>query len=364
MHLSHLQLKDFRNYHELSLEIAPGGALFCGRNGSGKTNILEAIHLLCIGRSQRHARRSSMIRESTAVCHIEGRFQTDVGTNGPTVGIGFDRERHTATTVDGVKIDSLRAWFGKSAVVSFGPDDVGLITGEPAARRRFLDILICQIDPEYLDALVRYQSVLANRNVALARGDDALLDTYDLQLSQHGSVLACRRRDIVAFCQGVVHESYAEISGGREEAALRFKPSFSLENDGAEEWKNVFFSTLKNRRAADREMGFSGLGPHRDDIVFRLNGRAAKGYASQGQCRSLALALKLAAVACVETFRKERMLFLVDDAFAELDDDRMAAVYGRIKSKGQVFMTTPLSSLPVAFGVPEFTVANGSVAQR
>jgi DNA replication and repair protein RecF len=366
MHLSHLHLTNFRNYEDLPLEIPAAGCLFRGPNGTGKTNILEAVHMLCIGRSQRHARRAAMIRNGAETCRIEGRFDGDDAISPPrTVGIGFDRSRNTAMSINNEKIASLREWFGQGAIVSFGPDDVGLIGGEPAARRRFLDILICQLDPAYLDALVRYQSALANRNAVLARhGDENLLDVYDNRLAASGATLVVRRREIITFCQGVFSDFYAEICGRKEAANLEFKPSFSPENDGVEEWKNVFFHVLKDRRKTDFEQGFSGLGPHRDDLVFRLNGRTAKGYASQGQYRSLALALKLAAVACVEAFRHERMLFLVDDAFAELDDERMAAVYGRIKARGQVFMTTPLTRLPIAVDIAEYTVANGSVAPR
>jgi DNA replication and repair protein RecF len=365
MHLSHLQLANFRNYERLTLEVPAEGALFRGANGAGKTNIREAVHLLCIGRSQRHARRPAMIRDGAEACHVAGRFVADTGIPGPEVGIGFDRGRRTAMSIDGASIASLRAWFGRGAVVSFGPDDVGLVDGEPAARRRFLDILICQVDSGYLDALVRYQGALAERNAALVRdGDVGLLDVYEQQLAEHGSVLAARRLEVVAFCQEAIEQAYAEISGRREAASLVLCPSFSPENGGAKEWKNVFFDTLKSRRSADRQQGFSGVGPHRDDLRFRLNGRAAKGYASRGQCRSLALALKLAAVACIEAYRNERMLFLVDDAFAELDDNRAAAVYGRIRTKGQLFMTTPLTAHPVVADVPEFTVSNGSVAPR
>jgi DNA replication and repair protein RecF len=366
MHLSHLHLINFRNYEDLTLEIPAEGCLFRGSNGTGKTNILEAVHMLCIGRSQRHARRSAMIRTGAEICRIEGRFEGDTAVSpSRIVGLGFDRSRNTAMSIDNEKIASLREWFGQGAVVSFGPDDVGLIGGEPAARRRFLDILICQLDPAYLDALVHYQSALANRNAVLARrGDENLLDVYDNSLAANASVLVTRRREIVAFCQDVFADSYAEICGRKEVAKLEFKPSFSPENDGIMEWKNVFFKALKDRRKTDIEQGFSGLGPHRDDLVFRLNGRTAKGYASQGQYRSLALALKLAAVACIEAFRYERMLFLVDDAFAELDDERMAAVYGRIKARGQIFMTTPLARLPITVDIEEYTVFNGSVAPR
>lgn len=366
MHLSHLHLTNFRNYEELLLEIPASGCLFRGANGTGKSNLLEAVHMLCIGRSQRHARRLAMIREGAEFCRIEGRFNGDAADAvSRTVGIGFDRARNTAVSINDEPIASLREWFGQGAVVSFGPDDVGLIGGEPAARRRFLDILICQLDPAYLDALVRYQSALANRNVVLARGgDQRMLDVYDEILAASGAALVCRRREIVAFCQEIFSDSYAEICGSKETAGLEFRASFSPENGGVDAWKNVFFLALKDRRKTDIDQGFTGLGPHRDDLVFKFNGRAAKGFASQGQYRSLALALKLAAVACVEAFRHERMLFLVDDAFAELDDDRMAAVYGRIKSKGQVFMTTPLAKLPITVDIAEYTVAHGAVASR
>jgi DNA replication and repair protein RecF len=364
--LQSLQLTNFRNYPTLSLTSPSQGMLFCGPNGSGKTNILEAIHLLCIGRSQRGAQRSTMIRIGSETCHIEGGFTRIEPPGQPqSVGIGFDRAKHISLTMNGERVVSQREWFGDRNVISFGPDDMELVRGEPALRRRFLDILICQIDPRYLASLGQYQHALANRNRLLAcRADKRLCGVYEETMADAGAYLVLRRREMVAFCQEPFALFYTDICSGKETARIDFSASVLADFPGEKEWKNVFFETLNQRRNRDEKTGFSSAGPHRDDVRISLNGHPARHYASQGQCRTVALSLRLASASCLQAHSRGTILFLVDDAFAELDDARMAQVYAHIKARGQVYMTTPVSTLPIPVDLPQYTVGNGTVYPR
>jgi DNA replication and repair protein RecF len=359
-------LTDFRNYQSLSLETPPQGMMLCGRNGSGKTNLLEAIHMLCIGRSQRNAQRSAMIRQDSGVCHLEGLFAHEKPVaQSLSVGIGFDRAKRVSLTMNGERVASHREWFGSRQVVSFGPDDLALVHGEPALRRRFLDILICQADSIYLESLSRYQHAVLNRNRLLAhRADDRLLEVYEETMAETGAYLVQRRNAIVALCQEPFSRFYSDICAGTESSRIDFSASIPLENAGEKEWKNVFFTTLRERRKADENAGFSCVGPHRDEVQISLDGRPARHYASQGQCRTIALALRLASAACLESLTGAPLLFLVDDVFAELDEARMAKVYAHLARRGQVFMTTPLSTLPIPVDIPQYTVGSGTVKAR
>ncbi|MBD3239276.1 MAG: DNA replication and repair protein RecF [Chitinivibrionales bacterium] len=360
--VSSLTLSDFRNYAHLSIELPPEGALFQGPNGSGKTNLLEAVHLLCVGRSQRSGPRAQMIRHSAPAASVRATFQAGIDTGRTDAHIGFDRAGTVRMTRDGRVVATRREWFGGATVVALGPEDLRLVDGGPGERRRFLDMLLSQVDGDYLSALLQYNRALANRNRVLAdQGADRLCDVYEETMVRHGRYLYERRARIVDLCQDWFARYYAEISDAAEAASLQFRPSISPSDTGFSEWENVFYKALKNNRKQDRELGYSRRGPHRDDLLISLDKRPARTYASQGQLRSLALALRLCAVRCIEQFRAETMVVLVDDAFSELDDRRIARVYPLIRQRGQVLMATPVDRIPLQIDLRRFAVSNGAV---
>ncbi len=362
MFISSLTLSDFRNYERLTLDIPAQGALFQGPNGSGKTNLLEAVHVLCVGRSQRPGPRAQMIRHDAQTALVHGTFEAGMHGRRTDAHMGFDRCGTVRMSRDGRTIGTRREWFGGAAVVALGPEDLRLVDGGPAERRRFLDMLISQVDSDYLAALVQYNRALANRNRVLTdNGADRLCEVYEETMVRHAGYLYERRVEIVDLCQPWFGRYYAEISDGAECAALQFRPSISPPETGFHEWKNVFYDVLKNTRKQDRELGYSRRGPHRDDLLISLDKRPARTFASQGQLRSLALALRLCAVRCIEQFRAETMVVLVDDAFSELDDRRIARVYPLIRQRGQVLMATPVDRIPLQIDLRRFAVSNGAV---
>ena len=363
MHISSINLSCFRNYKSLDISFPSDGVVFKGPNGSGKTNILEAIHVLCIGRSQRGGSRTEMIKNGESTFCVQGEFAFGTGDARAKASIGFSRDKKVAMSYDERKITSFREWFNHSAIVSFGPDDLRLIFGGPSERRKFLDVLISQIDPDYLNHLILYQKNLLCRNrMLVCQPDDTLLGIYEEKMAEHGSFLQMKRAEIMGFCQEKLTEFYREISGKRETGSIRFLPSVPHDNTVRSKWKNVYYELLKSRRKQDIARGFSTIGSHRDDIGFFLDGKRAKNYGSHGQCRSLVLALRLSSVTCIEKYKKEPMIFLVDDVFSELDSSRIAQVYPLIKKKGQIFMTTPSDNLPVKTDVPHFIVSEGTVS--
>jgi DNA replication and repair protein RecF len=362
MHLTRLMLDNFRNFQTASLEFPPCGTVFFGSNGSGKTNLLEAIFFLCTARSQRQATRDEMIRFSSDVSFIEGVFVKRDGTMPVTVSSGFSRDKKTSMKIDGAVQSSFSRWFGHSVVVPFGPDDIKLVRGTPRERRSFLDLLLCQIDGRYLESLIAYKHHCQQRNALLSTcRDDAHLDVYEEQMALHGAPIFLRRQEIISFIQPHLARFYREISGGSECASVDYKPSIHCDSTSQNEWQKVFYERLKESRKKDIMNGFSSVGPHRDDILFSVNGKAAKSFASQGQCTTLTLALRLCSVQCGEFYKKDAMIFLFDDALTYLDGERTSRVFPLVKNKGQIFLATPADQGTILADIPRILVADGRV---
>lgn len=360
MNLHNLRLLTFRNYNELLIDFPPEGAIFEGENGSGKTNILEAIYILCTGRSQRGAKRNELIKFDSEGSFIEGEFT--VNNLSTLASMGFSRDKKLVMKLNGTIINTFSEWFGQRPVVSFGSDDLQLINGSPDLRRRFIDILCSQLDPDYLSSLISYKkSLLCRNNLLSSNYNEIQCEIYEEQMVQTGSLIFSKRKEILSQIDALINDFYREISGNKESAGLVYIPSVLCDCSSKNEWENVFYNILKARRNKDKEIGFSSVGPHRDDIRFLLNKKPAKTYGSQGQCRSIVLSLKLSSVSCLENYRHEGMIFLVDDAVSELDKDRTSKVYPLIENRGQIFIATPLFNCPNRKSLLKFRVENGRV---
>jgi len=362
MYLSRLMLENFRNYRQCSIEFGPQGAILYGLNGSGKTNVLEALYFLCTARSQRGATRDEMIRFSSDVSFLEGVFEQRDASPRTTVSAGFSRDKKITLSVNGLVLSSFSQWFGRATAIAFGPDDINLIQGNPKERRTFLDLLLCQIDPEYLKNLMAYKKNCAERNVLLAMdGDKTALDIYERNMASTGAAIFLKRKELVSFMQPHLAQIYREISGNAEAATIEYKPSLRCDLSTQNEWENVFYTTLKNTQKTDVRNGFSSVGPHRDELLVCVSARPAKQFASQGQCTTLTLSLKMCSILCCEAYKKETMLFLFDDALTYLDEGRTSRVFPLVQSKGQIFVATS-SERPAALGdVPRFLVGEGEV---
>jgi DNA replication and repair protein RecF len=362
MHISRIHLDNFRNYKDLSLNIPEKGALFSGPNGSGKSNLLEAVFLLCTARSQRGSTRDEMIRFSSDYCYAEGEFSDNVHDRTLPVSIGFNRERKVSMKVDNLAITSFSQWIGHGMAVSFGPDDLKLVQGAPRERRNFLDLFISQVDPSYLSSLIQYKKNLAQRNNLLMRKiSDAQLDIYDEAMARHGAPVFEKRCELCASMAPVFADFYRQISGGSENAAMEYMPSVRCDSSTQNDWKNIFFTSLKNAKNRDIQNGFSSVGPHRDDIAFSVNGNEARSFASLGQCTTVSLSLRMASVFAGEQYRKDAMIFLFDDAVSFLDAMRTSRVFPLLEQRGQLLITAPAEREPRLKDLPRFTIQEGTV---
>jgi DNA replication and repair protein RecF len=279
-----------------------------------------------------------------------------------TASLGFSRDKKVAMKIDGEAVGSYSEWFGERPAVSFGTDDLGLVYGAPDGRRKFLDMLISQIDRAYLDALSSYRRAMACRNALLGRtGDPVQFEIYEQAMAESASKIVFRRVGAIEELRPAVSEIYGEISNHSEPAAVEYLQKFKCDFSCAQEWQNIYLKSLVERRPRDAELLYTGVGPHRDDLRFLLGGRAAKAYASQGQCRSFALALKLGSVRLIERHRGGGMIFLVDDAVSELDHERTSRVYPLLEGRGQIFIATPKCQFALGGGVLRCAVEDGKV---
>jgi DNA replication and repair protein RecF len=226
-------------------------------------------------------------------------------------------------------------------------------------------MLISQMDRVYLDALTSYRKNMACRNALFGQTEDgAQFEVYERAMAEAASTLVFRRAEVVGELREFQGNFYAEISGGKESVGLEYAPKIKQKNDifcDVSEWQNVYLISLAESRKRDAELMFTAHGPHRDDVRFLMDGKPAKSYASQGQCRSFALSLKLGSVLLLERHKGDSMIFLIDDAVSELDPERTSRVYPLLEGRGQIFIATPKCLSKLGGGVMRCAVVRGRV---
>lgn len=364
MSLTNIKLQNFRNYSSLDIMVPESGCILEGINGSGKSNFLESIYMICTARSQRNAKRHEMISFNNAVSYIEADF-INIKKTMINRSIGFSRDKSLSLKINGNKAESIVDWFSTRPVISFGPSDLFLVYGSPEERRKFIDIICSQIFEDYLKNLILYKKSLQNRNYLLQGTiNDIHISIYEEQMSLHGSEIVSKRKEFIEKIYPFFYESYLSISNDSERVDLQYLSSFKNNCSSKIDWKNVFFKQLVEHRKKDQQLGFSSFGPHRDDVSILLNGRAAKNFCSQGQCRSIVLSLKLGSVLCLEKYLEEKMIFLIDDAFSELDSERTSRVLPLLEHRGQIFLAIPELKKDLLEELIRFRVCNGSIVRQ
>ena len=340
---------NFRCYPSTACGFAPEGAVFSGRNGSGKTGILEAIHMLLTGRSQRGSKKREMICFGSDEACLDGVFSE--GNVSTDVRIGFSRDNRIILKKNGSAVHSFSDFFGTCAMVSFGPQDHFTVSGDPEYRRSFMDMFLSQTDRPYLDSLIGYRKNLDQRNTMLRNGGDPLLlDIYEESLAQNGADIIAARHGFIEGLNKLITQIHGEISDGRDNCSLEYSTSTDTEE--------ALRQALSANRKRDIENGFTSIGPHRDDLKILVNGKSVKHYGSQGQQRSLAVSMKLAALDLLGEKRRARIV-LVDDAFSDLDSARTGRIFSFISGKGQLFVSTLLDEHQYLKGLARFSIGDG-----
>jgi len=336
MRVESLKIADFRNFETLSASFTEGVNIFYGLNGSGKTNLLEAIFVFCLGRSQRGAQDVVMVRQGQAVYRLEGKVALNGG--GREQAVAYQRGGRKKIVVDGVPV-RLSELYDDFSIVSIGPEDSSLLSGPPSVRRGFLDIYLSQQSTRYLAALTDYTRALAQKNAALKAEEET--GPFDLLLIRYGSEVIRARNDFLITALPLVQEYYRDISEGGS-IAMRYEPSVGAlpQMAQASDIEQIFEGKLNSLAAREMAAGLALVGPHRDELIFEIEGFPARTHASQGEWRTAAIALKLAVYRLMQQRLERSPVLLLDEIFAELDQRRTTCLIESFGEFGQLFLTT------------------------
>ncbi len=341
--LRHLSCRDFRNFEKLDLDIPEEGVAIVGDNGQGKTNLLESIYYMQVLRSARGARDQDLVKFGARAFHIATRSSTD---DVHEMSVGFETAaKKKKVTLDGSVTPRLSQAFGSLPSVMFSPRDIQMISGGPAERRRYLDLVLALSSRRYLTALQSYRAALARRNAALREAaradDDSAVSVWEPALAEHGATLLCER---AAWVQDNADEFGRLTSAIGEAAAARmaYSSGAARKADPAAALSEAF----AQQRRHDIRRGITHSGPHRDDLALTLDGRDLRVFGSAGQQRTAAIALRMLEGATLRASRGLAPLLLLDDPFAELDVHRSARILGLLRSAGlgQTVLVVPRES--------------------
>jgi DNA replication and repair protein RecF len=355
--VTRLSLRDFRSYASADVRLGPGLTVVTGRNGAGKTNLLEALYVGCTGRSCRTAVDRELVRFGARVARVE---LTAAGGDGEhTVAVGVEPGERRRIRVDGVAVERLVDVESRPLAAVFLPDRLELVKGAPALRRAHLDQVVAALWPARAETRRAFTRALAQRNALLGRvragaADRQALGAWDRELAGHAVALAADRAAAVAELAGPFATAAAAL-GLDGEPGLRYRPRSRAET--AEE----LAAELAERLDGDLERGFTGHGPHRDELLLTREGRELRVYGSQGQQRLALLSLLLAEREAIAGSRGSAPLVLLDDVMSELDGDRRERLVARLADGQALITTTDLEHVPGAraAGVTRVAVADG-----
>ena len=360
MRMTGLRLRDFRGYRQVLLTPPEGVTMLVGENGAGKTNLLEAVHLCCLGRSHRTSVDREMIRRGQETAAVQLTVERRDGRHEVGVRLFDSAKRKKIVYVNGKTAGRMGELMGHATCVIFSPEDLALVKDGPQARRRFLDMLLSQQQRAYFYALQTYASALRQRNALLKQGDERALPAWDEQLAAAAAPVVRLRREACRQLHERANVHYLYIGGREDEVfAMQYRGPLADSADPAED----MLQGLQRTREEDRRRQTTTFGPHRDEIELTLSGELLKAFGSQGQMRTAALSMKLAAFDLLEAIQGEPPLLLLDDVLSELDPDRRRRLIARIGRAQALLTCTDQADFIGARPACVLRVENGSIQQ-
>jgi len=374
MFLKRLSLQNYRNYTDSGIEFNTCGNLLFGKNGQGKTNLLESIYYLSVFRSFRKGTSRDIAAWGEDWFRISGFFETDSSIE-RTIAVHWERGSAKQVMYENERMSRLAEMIGVFPCVLLSPESIDISQGFPSERRKFMDLCFSMIDSEYLDHLMSYRRVLRHRNSLLYMGADggdsfdAAIEPWDEELVQHGSYLIGYRARVIGIFSRICRDMYAEISGGSEELEVGYEPC----TGDAENPEGGLRKALLESSAEERRKKTTLTGPHRDDLQLLLNGRDARKFGSQGQHKTILLALKAAELRYIHEVKGVQPVILLDDLFALLDSRRLMNFFGILHGFGQFFITANVEINPethlsrAGFSGQDFSqyeVEGGTISRR
>jgi len=346
MIVQRLRLRMFRNHANTELEFGARVNALVGDNGQGKTNVLEALSYLSLTKSFFGASDRTVLEHSAGSFEVTGTVQ-DAGRRGHEVRIVYERETNEKTvSVNAVRAESMASVIGRFPVVVLAPDHGKITAGSPNERRKFIDVILSQFSRPYLEDLLEYRRALRQRNRILSEarvtGQDPVraLEPWSESLALYGGRIVVRRADFVETFAPYLQQAHDALVGDREAPTLAYAPGSGSRRAEAPETVRVqLLEELRHRGAEERRRGLTLVGPHRDDLRLLLNGKEVQPYASQGQHKTLLVALKIAECLYLRERSEEPPALLLDDLFGELDPTRSRRILAVVAELGQTVIT-------------------------
>ena len=338
MYIKSLELNNYRNYDNLSIEFERGTNILYGNNAQGKTNILESIYVASTTKSHRGSKDREIINFEKDEAHIKATvIKKDVPIR---IDIHLKKNKSKGIAINGIPIRKASELFGILNVVFFSPEDLNIIKNGPAERRRFIDLELCQLDKIYVHNLVNYNKIVNQRNKLLRdlgfNYDKELvstLDIWDMQLADYGAKIITRRNQFIDEINEIIYGIHRNITNGKEELIVRYEPNITGNN---------IYEELVRSRDKDLKLKTTSVGPHRDDISFLNKKIDIRKFGSQGQQRTAALSLKLSEIELVKSIIKDTPILLLDDVLSELDSNRQRHLLGNLYNVQTIITCTGL----------------------
>lgn len=354
MFLDTLHLRSFRNYINQPVEFDAQKTILVGNNAQGKSNLLEAVELLATLKSHRSARDRDLVLEGATTGQIQATVKRAYGSM--ELALTLRKQGRRTITLNQEPLRRHLDFLGTLNAVEFSSLDLDLVRGAPEYRRNWVDALLIQIEPIYAYILQQYHKVLRQRNALLKEVRKSLYEgsqpgeissslwdqlvLWDAQLAANGSRVMRRRARVLERLAPLAQQWHAQISSQTEVLELQYAPNVECNQDDAEGVQQAIQEKIQQRRVAEQNLGTTVVGPHRDEIEFSINQTPARSYGSQGQQRTLVLALKLAELKLIEEVVGEPPLLLLDDVLAELDPNRQNQLLDAIQDRFQTLITT------------------------
>lgn len=354
MYLKTLHLRQFRNYIDQRVDFCAPKTILVGNNAQGKSNLLEAVELLATLRSHRASRDRDLICTDAPMGQIQGILERQTGTI--DLAITLRRNSRRTVALNGQSLRRQLDFLGSLNAVQFSSLDLELVRGGPEQRRHWLDTLLIQLEPIYAHLLQQYNHILRQRNTLLKQLkkqsseekinpqqltiNNQQLALWDAQLATAGSRLSRRRARVLKRLAPIAQTWHQTISSSHEKLEVAYTPNVGLPQDSPAAVQQAFLEKIQQRAIAEHHQGTTLVGPHRDDVAFTINSTPAKQQGSQGQQRTLVLALKLAELKLIEDIIGEPPLLLLDDVLAELDLNRQNQLLETIQDRFQTLITT------------------------
>lgn len=343
MILTSLELTDFRNYSNENLQFGENKNYFVGKNAQGKTNLLEAIYLLCLSKSFRTNFEKEAIRFSHIFYNIKGTFKLDNG-NQKNVIFHCSEDKGKQIKINRKRLNRISDLIGNFPVVLSSPDEYVLTLGPPPGRRRFVDIILSQMNKKYFSYLQNYHRTIKQRNAILSNWKisgvktPSAIEPWDQRLVETGSNIIAYRRQFSKSFSEVLKNIYSELVGTTEVLKFDYRPNIDFEYN--DEFSINFLKRLQKTRYKEIQRGTTLSGPHRDDFIFSIDEKELRKFGSRGQHKTVLIALAFAQFNMIKEKIQENPIILVDDLFSEIDNERETKIIDWLSNLGQVFITT------------------------